>query len=987
MLAVAIAIVATVFRPIVAFQLFGFSNPRINAELAVLLSLGLCLDASMFLVARSPRISHESALSFALLYQVLRSFSVALNMVRIDGLAGLPPAALTFAFAGLLLFPLIIPMRSRKAFAASLLAAATQPLVLIGFSPVPVPKPIFVHCLIASAATVAFAALCGRLGYSLTARATRGRELGSYHLERCLRRDEAGEVWRAKHRLLARPATVRTLRPWLVDAAACDRALVRFRQEAQIAAKLTSPHTVTLYDFGVSEDGCIYSASELVEGESLACHVRRHGPLSPEKVRQLGLEVCDSVHEAHSMGLLHRALTPDHVSLCRMGRRLDFAKVSGFGRVRFDEMGAVVDAESDTLADFPSPEVSHALRATERSDVFQLGGVLYFALTGSLPSRSGPTRTSAVEQNHAAPALFDIIERCLQEDPSRRFETINEVCSELAHLSVAFGARPQSERVSLSEETGDAAVVDRGEADPSAAPVQLLTVPSKLTTSEADDRSRARRGAASLSADALDVARQRLAQLGVLCAALSSISLFIVLTAERYFESYLPAVVASALFGVGLDLALFGLARAERWPTRTVLRAGIVYFVLRCAIFAFAIANVYLMLGLAPPRITYAAVFLMLMPAFIPGRARTLLLPCLVTVVLYTGILVALHPEGLHVFPVIATYSTLALVASMFTARIMSGLRADASSGPSYGGYRLGTLIARGAMGEVWSAEHELLARPAAVKLIRRTRTSAEHARESRRRFEHEAYVTARLSSPHTVTLYDYGVDREGTYYYVMELLTGEDLQRHVARRGPLPPEETTRLGLQICDSLAEAHARGLVHRDLKPSNLFLAHAGCHSDFIKVLDFGIADLAPRLKSDRAEADGTDMPLAGTPQYMAPEVFLAGTVDARSDLYQIGCVLFFLLTGRVLFERPNLASLALAHVHQEPPKVASLSPHAVPAELERIIARCLEKNPAARYASAEELEADLEQVFGTNQDSGTWLCRPAVEAHQDPSLHP
>ncbi len=980
MLAIAIAVVSTVFRPAVAFELFGFSHPEVNAELSILIGLGLCLDASMFLVAKNHRISHEGALNFGLLYQVLRSFSVGLNMVRIDGLAGLPPSALTFAFGGLLLFPLLIPLPRNKAFLVSLLAAATQPTVLAAFSPLPVPTPVLVHSVVAAAATVAFAVLCGRLGYSLTAHAARGRELGPYHLEKLLRRDHGGELWRATHRRLARPAALKTVRPWLVDRVASGKAVKRFRREARLASTLTSPHTVTLYDFGVSEDGCLFCALELIDGESLARRVRKRGPLSPAQAKALALEVCDSLEEAHSMGLLHRALTPDSVYFCRVGRRPDFVKVSGLGRARLDDVDgadSALSSSSPLPVVFVAPEVRAGLPATKRSDIYQLGGVLFFALTGHLAPGAGPL--AAQERGLVPQELSEVLERCLAEEPSDRFASVEELRSELCRFPLPE-LRPESTRPPASTPMPLGAFLEASlpslerlsslERLPEARP-HLLEVASKLSRS--DEGSAETVGEWSVSPEALDASRQRLAQVGVLSAALTTMALPIALAANHYLGQYLVGVVTSAVLGVASDLVLCAIARSGRWPTTSVFRAALVYFTLRCTLFAFTVVHIYLMLGLPPPRVTFASIFVMLLPAFVPGTPRKLFVPSLVAVLASSTVLVWANPAGM---PVIALYSALALMSSMFTARIMSGLRAAASRPRSYGGYRLLQRIGRGAMGDVWSAEHELLARPAAVKLIRPVMTKGE-VPAFRRRFEHEAYVTALLTSPHTVTLYDYGIADDGSYYYVMELLEGEDLERHVNRFGPLSPERVMSIALQSCDSLAEAHGRGLVHRDLKPANLFLARAGCRSDFVKVLDFGLAELVEdtTVASDR---------IAGTPHYMAPEVFRGDAVDARSDLYQLGCCMFFLLTGSVPFQGANFTTLALAHVQDEPPTLASSSPYVVPEALERIVARCLEKDPDDRYASAEELEAALALALADSGAPSSELPLPSSPADQSGS---
>jgi serine/threonine-protein kinase len=186
-----------------------------------------------------------------------------------------------------------------------------------------------------------------------------------------------------------------------------------------------------------------------------------------------------------------------------------------------------------------------------------------------------------------------------------------------------------------------------------------------------------------------------------------------------------------------------------------------------------------------------------------------------------------------------ASDAAILLIAGLYLAHVLTRQRLAASQERSFGDYHLTALIGQGAIGEVWRAEHELLVRPAAIKLVTPRGIAGEERAAAQRRFEREARVTALLTSPHTVTVYDYGLSDEGACYSVMELLEGEDLQRRVERAGPLSPEQTVAVALQVCDSLAEAHERGLVHRDLKPANLFMARIGCDPQFVKVLDFGI----------------------------------------------------------------------------------------------------------------------------------------------------
>jgi serine/threonine-protein kinase len=232
-------------------------------------------------------------------------------------------------------------------------------------------------------------------------------------------------------------------------------------------------------------------------------------------------------------------------------------------------------------------------------------------------------------------------------------------------------------------------------------------------------------------------------------------------------------------------------------------------------------------------------------------------------------------------------------------------------------------------------------------------------------RFRREARITSQLTSPHTVRIYDYGVNQLGVAYSVMELLDGEELDAYVKRTGPMAPAEVIAVALQICDSLGEAHERGIVHRDVKPANVFLVRSGDRVQ-AKVLDFGLADFTEQLRKPQ----DTTGRFTGTPAFMPPEAFLGRPIDARSDIYELGCLLYFLLSGRNVFERSTLTGVALAHIREAPVDVDKVSSHPAPAALRVIISRCLEKSPDDRYQSVEELEEDLLWVQDTESGLGT-----------------
>jgi serine/threonine-protein kinase len=279
------------------------------------------------------------------------------------------------------------------------------------------------------------------------------------------------------------------------------------------------------------------------------------------------------------------------------------------------------------------------------------------------------------------------------------------------------------------------------------------------------------------------------------------------------------------------------------------------------------------------------------------------------------------------------------------------------------GSYKVGELLSRGGMGEIYKAEHRMLARPAAVKLIRTDFMGGVNEEERRRvvqRFQREAKVTAGLRSPHTVAVYDYGVAQDGTLYYVMELLEGLDLQTLVDKFGPVDSGRVVHILLQVCDSLGEAHECGLIHRDIKPSNVFLSHYGSHVDFVKVLDFGLARRADLGKVD-VQVTG-EMTVLGTPGFMAPEQILGSTeIGPKTDLYAVGCLAYWLVTGKLVFEGKPPHEVLAHHVSTPPLPPSHRTELAVPASLDRVVLACLEKDPERRPSSADALAGLLRNV--------------------------
>ena len=294
--------------------------------------------------------------------------------------------------------------------------------------------------------------------------------------------------------------------------------------------------------------------------------------------------------------------------------------------------------------------------------------------------------------------------------------------------------------------------------------------------------------------------------------------------------------------------------------------------------------------------------------------------------------------------------------------RVLYQMGTAVSAAREMGSYSLDELLGKGGMGEVWKASHRLIKRPAAIKLIRADDLGPAGSGSRERammRFEREARATAELSSKHTITLFDFGRTDDGTFYYVMELLRGFDLETLVRRHGPIPAERAAHLLQQICHSLIDAHESGMVHRDIKPANIFSCHLGPDFDYVKVLDFG-------LVKESAGADDTDIRLtvegsiAGTPAYMPPEAALGKQEpDPRGDIYMVGCVGYWLLTGQLVFDGNSPLAIVSQHIHEEAPAVSRRTELHVPVALEAVIMDCLKKNPDARPQTARELRSRLQ----------------------------
>jgi eukaryotic-like serine/threonine-protein kinase len=295
-------------------------------------------------------------------------------------------------------------------------------------------------------------------------------------------------------------------------------------------------------------------------------------------------------------------------------------------------------------------------------------------------------------------------------------------------------------------------------------------------------------------------------------------------------------------------------------------------------------------------------------------------------------------------------------VLAVFPSKILAHLGRKLTRARQLGSYRLVEQIGRGGMGEVWRAEHRLFARPAAIKLITAQRLE-EASSVAEERFRREAQAAAALRSPHTIQLYDFGLTRDRRPYYVMELLDGCDLESLVKRYGAQPSARVAYILRQACHSLAEAHATGLVHRDIKPANLYIGRLGLDYDFVKVLDFGLVKRQNDLSEHDMQLTAPEA-ISGTPAYMAPEMASGEPVDSRADLYALGCVGYYLVTGQRIFEGMHPMQVLVQHLRSEPVPPSERLGQPVNPALERLLMHCLAKNPADRPPGAAGLAEAL-----------------------------
>ncbi len=435
--------------------------------------------------------------------------------------------------------------------------------------------------------------------------------------------------------------------------------------------------------------------------------------------------------------------------------------------------------------------------------------------------------------------------------------------------------------------------------------------------------------------------------------------------------------LATVLSGAGL----FALHRYRVLPAATVLSLGMLFEVLVATALSMIETSVPFQADAPLRGVSAVGPWTVFIGAFVPNRPVVTLVTALLAATtwplayLINDARFDLPDEALASLSIWPILNYLMAIVAFLAGRWTYNTACAATAAEELGSYRLVSRVGEGGMGEVWTATHRMLARSAAIKLVRPESivgTSARQADSFLKRFRREANAIASLQSPHTVYLYDFGVSEDGRLYYVMELLDGISLQTLVTTFGPQPPGRVTAIVSQICRSLDEAHAQGLVHRDLKPSNVMLCQVARTYDFIKVLDFGLAKSVVHDDETQLTVAGT---ATGTPGYMAPEVLMGeALVDGRADIYGVGCVAYFLLTGTAVFEDINPTNLALKHAQSPPDPPSQRTELPIPPDLEAVVLQCLAKRQTDRPSTARALQ-DLLASCGvapwTPDDAARW----------------
>ena len=453
---------------------------------------------------------------------------------------------------------------------------------------------------------------------------------------------------------------------------------------------------------------------------------------------------------------------------------------------------------------------------------------------------------------------------------------------------------------------------------------------------------------------------------------------------------------AIATISIVVSLALYWYTRRPNRNPQFVLDLGLWYL----GYTALALGMMFHLGGPTPnhmilPEISWIGAVVLMYAAIIPTAPKKMLIAGLIAVsmnplsMLILGRVKDGWSFGSPWLALVMHQPDFLLVgAAVVISHVVTKLGQQITKARELGSYQLGELLGRGGMGEVYKARHRMLARPAAIKLIRPEMLGAvddEAAKLAVTRFKREAEAAANLRSQHTVELYDFGVTADGTLYLVMEYLEGMDLETLVRQGGPLSTGRIIHILRQVCESLIEAHATGLVHRDIKPANIHVGRVGLHHDFVKVLDFGLVKEVSSVNIGDSMSTVPGQMALGTPGYMAPEMALGERIDGRADIYALGCVAYYLVTGQIVFEAETAFQMIAKHLQSAPIPPSQRTNAPVSPELERLILKCLAKQPIERPQTAAQLAQLLQFIpadpWGEDQARRWWEsnARPPVPA--------
>ncbi|HWP36917.1 MAG TPA: serine/threonine-protein kinase [Gemmatimonadales bacterium] len=512
-------------------------------------------------------------------------------------------------------------------------------------------------------------------------------------------------------------------------------------------------------------------------------------------------------------------------------------------------------------------------------------------------------------------------------------------------------------------------------------------------------------GSGALPADLLTESVRRLRAVALLYSAAYAMATLLPLPfcepcAADFFgtaREYLPPFLS-----IAMALVMYGIARSRHLAPRTVLHIGLVFQVLGAiGIASSEYQDIVSGIDYVPTAgfedtpetggvgLSWVSVWVLLFTIVVPTQPGRALVAAACSAAAVPGVAYTFSRLGLnqlrldffhYFFGFIFPYVIIVFMAYV-ASRVVFGLGRKVSEARDLGSYRLIERLGSGGMGEVWRAEHRLLARPAAVKLIRPDafgHGSPDQRHVMLQRFEREARATATMRCPHTVELYDFGVAEDGTFYYVMELLDGFDLDTLVTRFGPVQAPRAVHFLRQVCHSLGEAHERGLIHRDIKPANVYVCRLGREADWIKVLDFGMV----KTRRDGGAADvklTAENVVGGTPAFMAPEQVLGESpIDGRTDIYATGCLAYWLLTGQLVFQGKTPLETMVQHVQAKPVPPSKRSELEIPPALEETVLACLAKDPDRRPQTADELSERLRAALSdpgwTREQAARWWDR-------------